>query len=66
MSSYSVLEGGHSNYTCRVSSTLNRDTKQFGKKFLFDGREEICCNLDQVRLPTCSSSPRHVMANILY
>ena len=50
MSSYSVLEGGHSKYTCRVSSTLNRDTKQFGKKFLFDGREETCWNSDQVRL----------------
>ena len=36
-------------YTCRVSSTLNRDTKQFGKKFLFDNREETCWNSDQVR-----------------
>ena len=35
-------------YTCRVSSTLNRDTKQFGKKFLFDNREETCWNSDQV------------------
>jgi len=34
-------------YTCRVSSTLNRDTKQFGKKFLFDGRNETCWNSDQ-------------------
>jgi len=34
-------------YTCRVSSTLNRDTKQFGKKFLFDNREETCWNSDQ-------------------
>ena len=32
----------------KVSSTLNRDTKQFGKKFLFDGREETCWNSDQV------------------
>ena len=31
-----------------MSSTLNRDTKQFGKKFLFDGREETCWNSDQV------------------
>ena len=30
-----------------MSSTLNRDTKQFGKKFLFDGREETCWNSDQ-------------------
>ena len=33
-----------------VSSTLNRDTKQFGKKFLFDGREETCWNSDQVAI----------------
>jgi len=26
---------------------LNRDTKQFGKKFLFDGRPETCWNSDQ-------------------
>eukprot|EP00088_Acartia_fossae_P046036 TRINITY_DN4965_c0_g2_i13.p1 TRINITY_DN4965_c0_g2~~TRINITY_DN4965_c0_g2_i13.p1 ORF type:complete len:140 (-),score=28.48 TRINITY_DN4965_c0_g2_i13:169-588(-) len=34
-------------YTCRVSSTLNRDTKQFGKKFMFDNRDETCWNSDQ-------------------
>ena len=34
----------------KVSSTLNRDTKQFGKKFLFDGREETCWNSDQVAI----------------
>nr|AQS22609.1 nuclear receptor 2c2-associated protein [Pseudodiaptomus poplesia] len=34
-------------YACRVSSTLNRDTKQFGKKFLFDNRDETCWNSDQ-------------------
>merc|ERR1712086_483468 len=33
--------------TCRVSSVLNRDVKQFGKKFLFDGDEETCWNSDQ-------------------
>ena len=33
---------------CRVSSVLNRDTKQFGKKFMFDGQEETCWNSDQV------------------
>ncbi|KAE8632600.1 hypothetical protein XENTR_v10001595 [Xenopus tropicalis] len=31
----------------RVSSVLNRDVKQFGKQFLFDGREETCWNSDQ-------------------
>ena len=43
--------------TCRVSSTLNRDVKQFGKKFLFDGDDETCWNSDQVctALPCCAS-----------
>eukprot|EP00126_Sphaerothecum_destruens_P003601 Sdes_comp17363_c1_seq1m6575 len=31
----------------KVSSTLNRDTKQFGKKFMFDHSEETCWNSDQ-------------------
>ncbi len=31
-----------------MSSVLNRDVKQFGKKFLFDGVEETCWNTDQV------------------
>jgi len=42
-----LLCGGRHQYTCRVSSTLNRDTKQFGKKYLFDGRTETCWNSDQ-------------------
>ena len=32
----------------RVSSVLNRDVKQFGKKFMFDRQEETCWNSDQV------------------
>jgi len=40
-------QGCSTAYTCRVSSTLNRDTKQFGKKYLFDGRDETCWNSDQ-------------------
>ncbi|KAM6396013.1 nuclear receptor 2C2-associated protein isoform 2-T2 [Rhynochetos jubatus] len=32
----------------RVSSVLNRDVKQFGKKHMFDGSEETCWNSDQV------------------
>lgn len=32
----------------RVSSVLNRDVKQFGKKHLFDDDEETCWNSDQV------------------
>nr|XP_060640016.1 nuclear receptor 2C2-associated protein [Anolis sagrei ordinatus] len=31
----------------RVSSILNRDAKQFGKSFMFDGKEETCWNSDQ-------------------
>ncbi|XP_039371639.1 nuclear receptor 2C2-associated protein isoform X3 [Mauremys reevesii] len=31
----------------RVSSVLNRDAKQFGKKHMFDGSEETCWNSDQ-------------------
>ncbi|XP_023717773.1 nuclear receptor 2C2-associated protein [Cryptotermes secundus] len=34
-------------FSCRVSSVLNRDVKQFGKKHLFDGDEETCWNSDQ-------------------
>lgn len=32
---------------CSVSSVLNRDVKQFGKKYMFDGSEETCWNSDQ-------------------
>ena len=45
---YSLLNQSGVSYTCRVSSTLNRDTKQFGKKYLFDGQNETCWNSDQV------------------
>uniref|UniRef100_A0A4X2MEL0 Nuclear receptor 2C2 associated protein n=1 Tax=Vombatus ursinus TaxID=29139 RepID=A0A4X2MEL0_VOMUR len=31
----------------RVSSVLNRDVKQFGKKNLFDEQDETCWNSDQ-------------------
>ncbi|XP_052395306.1 nuclear receptor 2C2-associated protein-like [Carassius gibelio] len=35
------------NTQSRVSSVLNRDVRQFGKKFMFDGNEETCWNSDQ-------------------
>ncbi|XP_063056551.1 nuclear receptor 2C2-associated protein [Engraulis encrasicolus] len=35
------------NTQSRVSSVLNRDVKQFGKKFMFDANEETCWNSDQ-------------------
>ncbi|KAH0508442.1 Nuclear receptor 2C2-associated protein [Microtus ochrogaster] len=31
----------------RVSSVLNRNSRQFGKKYLFDEDEETCWNSDQ-------------------
>uniref|UniRef100_A0A8D2DBG6 Nuclear receptor 2C2 associated protein n=1 Tax=Sciurus vulgaris TaxID=55149 RepID=A0A8D2DBG6_SCIVU len=31
----------------RVSSVLNRNSRQFGKKYLFDQDEETCWNSDQ-------------------
>jgi len=31
----------------KVSSVLNNDRKVYGKKFLFDGKEETCWNSDQ-------------------
>ncbi|ODN01698.1 Nuclear receptor 2C2-associated protein [Orchesella cincta] len=31
---------------CRVSSVLNNDRKQYGKKYLFDGKDETCWNSD--------------------
>ncbi|NWR39010.1 NR2CA protein, partial [Tachuris rubrigastra] len=33
--------------SCRVSSVLNRDAKQFGKQHMFDASEETCWNSDQ-------------------
>ncbi|CAB3386450.1 Hypothetical predicted protein [Cloeon dipterum] len=35
-------------FNCRVSSTLNRNVKEYGKKFMFDGQEDTCWNSDQV------------------
>lgn len=47
---------------CRVSSVLNRDIKQYGKVFMFDGEEETCWNSDRgspqtvtVELPSAAS-----------
>lgn len=31
----------------RVSSVLNKDTKQYGKKYLLDGNDESCWSSDQ-------------------
>ncbi|KAJ3180525.1 Nuclear receptor 2C2-associated protein [Geranomyces variabilis] len=37
----------------RVSSTLNRDVRSYGKQFLTDGSDETCWNSDQ-------GSPQHI------
>lgn len=37
-----------------MSSVLNRDAKQFGKKHMFDASEETCWNSDQV---SCTGDP---------
>ena len=31
-----------------VSSVLDRNAKEYGKQFLYDGREDTCWNSDQV------------------
>jgi len=31
----------------RVSSTLNNDAKQYGKKYLMDGKDDTCWNSDE-------------------
>lgn len=49
---YGLLAGMYSEcvlYGNRVSSVLNRDNKQFGKKFMFDDQDETCWNSDQVQ-----------------
>lgn len=45
--SKSVLAGA--DFESRVSSVLNRDVRSFGKKHLFDGREDTCWNSEQGR-----------------
>lgn len=35
-------------FILRVSSTQNRNAKEYGKKFMFDGLEDSCWNSDQV------------------
>lgn len=46
LASIDVLGPGN-NYSIRVSSVLNRNTKDFGKKHLADGREDTCWNSEQ-------------------
>lgn len=41
------LLSDQANFSAKVSSVLNKNVKEFGKKFLFDGREDTCWNSDQ-------------------
>lgn len=36
-----------SDFSAKVSSVLNKNVKEFGKQFLFDGLEDTCWNSDQ-------------------
>jgi len=37
----------NNSYTAKVSSVLNRNVREFGKKFMFDACEDTCWNSDQ-------------------
>ncbi|XP_064390493.1 nuclear receptor 2C2-associated protein-like [Halichondria panicea] len=52
-------DSSHPPTRIKVSSVLNRDVKQFGKKFMFDGDEETCWNSDQ-------GSPQFVSIELPY
>ena len=41
------LLSDNSLFNAKVSSVLNKNVKEFGKKFLFDDREDTCWNSDQ-------------------
>ena len=41
------LLSDNSLFSAKVSSVLNKNVKEFGKKFLFDDREDKCWNSDQ-------------------
>ena len=45
--------------TYSVSSVLNNDTRQFGKKNLLDGRVDTCWNSDQVWMKKYSRAHTH-------
>lgn len=42
-----LLEGNFEDLEVKVSSVLNRQVVEYGKKFMFDGREDTCWNSDQ-------------------
>ena len=44
--------GDDGDFQVKVSSVLNRQVREYGKIFMFDGREDTCWNSDQARLVT--------------
>jgi len=48
------LLSNKSEFSAKVSSVLNKNVKEFGKQFLFDGREDTCWNSDQ-------GSPQYIL-----
>ena len=42
-----ILEDNIDDYEVKVSSVLNRQVTEYGKLFMFDGREDTCWNSDQ-------------------
>jgi len=54
-------------YFYRVSSVINRDTKQFGKKHLIDGHVDTCWNSDQVHdLKFFTEEKRELKVTLIY
>ena len=42
-----ILENNTDDFEVKVSSVLNRQVNEYGKLFMFDGREDTCWNSDQ-------------------
>ena len=42
-----ILENSADDFEIKVSTVLNRQVSEYGKLFMFDGREDTCWNSDQ-------------------
>jgi len=42
-----ILESEAEDFEVKVSSVLNRQVREYGKMYMFDGREDTCWNSDQ-------------------
>ena len=42
-----ILENNTDDFDIKVSTVLNRQVTEYGKLFMFDGREDTCWNSDQ-------------------